>query len=63
MKKYMIGDEFGNMYYEESDDFFSDKGTLYTSKVFAKRKLEEISKRQEYLNCDWEFKIWIISMS
>lgn len=60
MEKYMVGDNFGNMYCEESEEFFMDKGTIYTKRIYAERKLKELSESNEYRECDFEFKIWTI---
>lgn len=60
MEKYMVGDEFGHMYYEDSDEFFSEKGTIYNSKESAEYKMEELSKNQEYSDRDWKFKVWTV---
>lgn len=60
MEKYMVGDKFGNMYCEESEEFFMDKGTIYNKRIYAERKLKELSESEEYCKCDFEFKIWTI---
>lgn len=63
MEKYMVGDEFGHMYYEGSEEFFCEKGTIYNTRVLAESKMEELSKSKEYLDRDWKFKIWTITLN
>lgn len=58
----MVGDEFCHMYYEDSDEFFCEKGTIYDSKELAESKMKELSNSKEYLDRDWEFKVWTITL-
>jgi hypothetical protein len=33
MERYMVGDEFGHMYYEDSEEFYNEKELFMTQKI------------------------------
>ena len=61
MNLYMIGDEYGNMYFEESDDFYKDKGTIFIDKAEADKILDKLERQYDKKDRDWIFKIWQIN--
>ncbi len=63
MEKYLVGDEFGNMYCDDgNDNFYCNRGTIFQTKEMAEHVLTELSEREEFRNRDWKFKIYTISI-
>ena len=63
MEKYLIGDEFGNMYCDDgNDEFYCNKGTIFQTREMAERMLKELNNKEDFKNKNWEFKIYTVSI-